>query len=470
MSPRVTYIQRQIANHIKLFFGAEASAIFRESNIRFVSLNKALSLRESVIAIPVDIPLTENPQTPWQVSFNGTQLTLWDRLEKPQDSQWASLPNNETPLWHLHNSGTVIPAWNLFGILFDLLTFGEESRIASRDKHGRFTAAQSPRKDAGLLEVPAFNEAVAALVAACAGLKRTGSPDFQLGDLCGPPVAVLSHDCDILRGNDVWTQLVRGVRVAAPLLRGRPPRLQNLWWIVRNALTPKRFYFDNVTGMIDLERTFGFTSTFYLINGSGGRFGARSGSAILSEIAEVVPGGWDIGMHYNYVTFLEPEQFHKQHEELTKIIGRPLAAGRAHYLRFDSQRSLEFLSSFGIRVDESAGYADSIGYRTGAAGCIEGYDRAKDRALDIREVPLVVMDATLLNQYGNNSAEVFRRMVRHLACIGGAISVLFHPGQFHNPEFPSMLGLYHRLLIELRDAGAVSHTALSLAETISDQN
>ena len=469
MSPRVTYIQRQIANHVRLFFGVEAPAILHGSNIRFVSLNEALSLRESVIAIPVDIPLTENPRTPWQVSFNGTQLTLWNSMEKPPGSEWVSLPSTEAPLWHKHNSGTVIPAWNLFGNLFDLLTCREERKIVCRDQHGRFTAAHSPRKDAGLLEVPAFNEAVAALVAACAGLKCAGSPDFQLGDLCGPPVAVLSHDCDILRGNDVWTQLVRAVRVATPILRGRPPRLQNLWWIARNALTPRRFYFDNVTGMIDLERTFGFTSTFYLINGSGGRFGARSGSDILGDVAEVIPEGWDIGMHYNYDTYFKPERFQKQYDELSEIIGRPMAAGRAHYLRFDSQRSLEFLSSFGIRVDESAGYADCIGYRTGAAGCIEGYDATKDRALDILEVPLAVMDATLLNQCGKNSAESFRRMVKHLGCIGGAISVLFHPGQFHNPEFPSMLGLYHRLLIELRDAGAVSHTALSLAEKVSDQ-
>ena len=59
-----------------------------------------------------------------------------------------------------------------------------------------------------------------------------------------------------------------------------------------DAPTPRRFYFDNVTGMIDLERTFGFTSTFYLINGSGGRFGARSGSDILGDVAEVIPEGY----------------------------------------------------------------------------------------------------------------------------------------------------------------------------------
>ncbi len=468
MSGRITFIQRQIANHVKLFFSAEASAILDSSSVRYVNLDEALRLRESVIAIPVDIPLPEKPGAPWQVACNGTQLTLWNRLQKPVGKDWESLPGDETPLWHKHSSGTVIPAWNLFGNLSDLLTFGEEQRTVSRDQHGRFAAAHSPRKEAGLLEIPAFNEAVAALIAACAGIKRSGSPEFELGDLCGPLVAVLSHDCDILLGNDMWTQMVRGLRVLSPLLRGRPPHLQNLWWMLRNAATPRRFYFDNVTGMIDLERTFDFTSTFYLINGKGGRFGARSGSPILKEVVEVTPHGWDIGMHYNYDTFLQPERFQKQHDELLEIVGHSLRAGRAHYLRFDSKRSFEFISSYGIRVDESAGFADCIGYRTGAAGCIQGYDSANDRALEIFEVPLVIMEHTLLNQYGDDSVAVFRRIVRHLACVGGALSVLFHPGQFHNPEFPHMLGLYHRLLIELRDVSAVSRTALSLVDEITD--
>ena len=137
MAPHVAYIQRQIANHVRLFFGAEAPAVLNDSNIRFVNFEEALKLKEPAIAIPVDIPTPDEPGTKWQVVFNGTRLTLWNRLEKPPGSQWVSLPGNEAPMWHKHNSGTVIPAWNLFGNIFDSLTCGEERRIASRDKHGR---------------------------------------------------------------------------------------------------------------------------------------------------------------------------------------------------------------------------------------------------------------------------------------------------------------------------------------------
>ena len=305
---------------------------------------------------------------------------------------------------------------------------------------------------------------MAALVAAAVGLQRDGTVQLHLDGLLRPPVAVLSHDCDILLGNDKWTQLVRGLRVFQPLMKARLPRVGNLWWMARNAVSPRRFYFDNVTGMIDLERNFDFNSTFYLLNGSAGRYGARSGTRILPEIVRAAGKRWDVGIHYNYDTFLDHDRFGRQLNELARVIDRKITVGRAHYLRFAPEKSLPFLESFGIRCDESAGYADRIGYRCGIGVCFQAYDIASERPLDICEVPIVVMDATLQSQYPDKPWEAFGRLLEHLSRVGGALSLIFHPGQFHNPEFPSMVGLYHRILLECRRRGAVSRTALALAE------
>lgn len=466
--PRVDYIRRQLLNHIRLFFTEEALRLFHRTEVLFVDSSTTRRTRRSAIVIPTDVPAPDSPRDPYKVGFNGTQLTLWNRLPRPDEDGWESLPDDSSPLWYRHRSGTVMPAWNLFGNLFELMTFGEERRSRERDKHRRFVGSMSPRCELDLLEVPAVNEAAAALVAACAGMNRGEPPAMHLNDLCRPVVAVLSHDCDILRGDDRWTQMVRAFRIMQPVKRGRLPALRNLWWILRNAIAPRRFYFDNVTGMIDIERTFGFTSIFYLINGSGGRFGARSGPEILEEFVSVCPETWDVGMHYNYDTLLNHDRFRSQRDQLSKIVHQPIKAGRAHYLRFDPDSSLEFLNSFDLLCDESAGYADRIGYRCGVGGCFQAYDVASERALGIFEVPLIVMDATLANQYSDDPVAAFRRLVRHLNQIGGAVSIVFHPGQFHNPEFPKMFGLYHQMLIVLREFGATSRTALSLARQLSE--
>ncbi len=467
MSPEASYLWRQILNHANLFFSRKALELLKAGQVRFVSFDQAIRGGDQAVMIPIDLPVPSRPEKTWQVAFNGARLTLWNRIDRPVVGDWRAVPDETAPLWYVHRTGTVLPAWNLFGNLFKLLTFGEELMTNERDKHGRFDALYSPRFKAGLLETPAFNEAVAALVATCAGLHRNGVPDLYLDKLLKPPVIVLSHDCDILLGNDHWTQLVRAVRVLAPVARAKFPRVANLWWIARNAVYPRRFYFDNVPGMIDLERGFAFTSTFYLLNGSGGRYGARSGSGILRQLLPLIPSGWDVGIHYNYDTFLDHDRFRTQFNELGEIVHKPINSGRAHYLRFDSKQSLPFLESFGIRCDESAGYAARIGYRCGIGGCFQPYDASSTGPLDIWEVPLVVMDGTLVSQYGEESVVAFRRLLLHLSRVGGAMSLVYHPGQFHNPEHPKMLGLYHRLLIECRQLGAKSETALSLVNNVS---
>jgi hypothetical protein len=307
------------------------------------------------------------------------------------------------------------------------------------------------------------------LVAAALGLKHENFPRFSLDRCVKPPVIVLSHDCDILLGNDFWTQMVRAYRILRPMLRLRFPRLQNIWWIMRNAASPKDFYLNNVSGMIDLERVFGFRSTFYLLNGSGGRFGARSGSEILKNLTGIIPEGWDIGIHYNYDTFLDHERFAAQQKELSEIIGSDIVCGRAHYLRIDPIESIPFLATHNISIDESVGYPDLVGYRCGIAGIYQPLDVKTEKCPNFWEMPLIIMETTLLEQYGSRYSHAFERMLRHLKMIGGAISLVIHPGMFFNPEFPEALGFYHNILKTCRDLSAVSYTASDLLRIIRSQ-
>lgn len=461
------YLWRQILTHVSLFYDPAILSWLEETRIVFTSTREVHAVRGPAIAIPTDVPFQILPQSPYSVPFNGTTLRLWHPLEPPSGAAWKGIPEGSRhSLWYRHDSGTHIPAWNLFGNLIGLLTFQEERQLPTRDRHGRFTASFSPRTHANLLEVPAFNDAVAALVGACIGIRQQGRASDRLGAVLKTPVIVLSHDCDILRGNDGWTQGIRAFRVISPLMSGKMPSIRNLWWIPRNAFKPTDFYFDNVPGMVTLERMFGYKSTFYLLNGPGGRFGARSGSSLLPKLVAAVPRGWDIGMHYGYEAFLDADRFSMQRQELTALLGHAPAGGRAHYLRFDPERSLPFLSAQGISVDESAGYSDRIGYRCAIGGCFQGYDPDAGEALDTWEIPMVVMDDAILAQYGEDAIPAFERLLRHLHGVGGALSVVFHPGSFHNPEFPSMHGLYHKMLIASRDLGCLSETALTLQHRI----
>jgi hypothetical protein len=448
------YLGEQFTQHVARFFTAEANRSVQITKILFGPFRDMTSLREKAIAIPTDLPSSIIPHDIFKFPFNGTQVTLWNKLPRPDGSKWDCFPNEETPVWYQHEEGAVLPAWNLFGNVFGLITFREEMEIPARDCHGRFIAAMSPRFQAGLLEVPAFNEAVALIVAACNGLEKENRPGFDLGKRVKAPAIILSHDVDILQGNDLWTQGARLYRMFAPIASRKTPEWANLKWIADNFIHPRRYYLDDIIRLIEAESIHGARSSFYLLNGSGGRFGARNGTSLLSEALRNIPDEWNTGIHYNYDTFLSPDRFEKQISELTDLLGKRPISGRAHYLRFDPRETFRFLAGRGILCDETAGFPDQIGYRCGIAGPFQPFDEAWKQAIPIWEIPLVIMEGTLIDQYQEQAIKAFSRMLDHLSKVGGALSVLFHPGLYCNPEFPRAWGLYDKILA----AGAEAQT------------
>jgi hypothetical protein len=420
---------------------------------------EAITFRGLAIVIPTDVVSSTSLEHCY-VPFNGTVLTLFNLLQPPRDEGWQPFPEGPNPLWYRHASGAVMPIWNLARTLFDLLTLGEERFVLERDLHGRFIGAFSPRLRAGLLEVPIFNESIAAVVAAADGLAKEGVPRLRFEpDLLRPPVILLSHDVDQLRGNDLWTQMARISRFLRPVLSGRMPDFHHLWYALYNIVRPRHFFFDNILGMIAVERMTGFISSFYFLNGRCGRFGARSGPELIPQAILEIPAGWEVGMHYNYDTHLACDSFFAQRKELKAISKCKISTGRAHYLRFDPLLSWLFLSKMGIEVDESVGYPDFIGYRAGIAGPFHPYDFASCKALPLIEIPLTIMDSTLIQQYPDDPVGAFKRIFEHVGKVGGAVSVLFHPGVFHNPEMPCALNLYQRILFVALNLKAVGRAA-----------
>lgn len=465
---KIAFFQHQIQIHLRLAFKPEAFSLWEKFPVLYLPWEEACSTRGCHLLIPIDQEAPLKPQKPWRVPFGGTTLTLWNPLPPPRGNGWNSWPSPNQTLWYYHETGSIIPAWNLFSNLLDLLTLREERELPVRDQHGRFPFSESPRHQANLLQVPAFNEAVAVLLGAVIGMTTGNSPRLDVTDWLLPPAIVLSHDCDILLGNDLITQLIRFYRCWSPLFRAKLPSLRQLYWMGVNSLWNRKYYFNNLEGMIDIERQYGFRSIFYLLNGQGGRFGARSGTKIVREASQVIPPSWEMGIHYNYDTYLEPSRFNQQLQDLQNLVGQEMISGRSHYLRFDPDQSFHFLAAQGIKFDESVGYPDFSGYRAGIGGIYAPLKSTGDPSF--LELPLVCMDSNLAKEEIEEAGNSFCRLLNHLEKIGGVMSLLFHPGNFHNPEFPEILGLYARLLDESYLRGCRCFTPKELIDLFASSN
>jgi len=441
--------------------------LLHNTRIKVVPGESVRDARGPEIVLPADISSPLTPEEPRQIPFNGTFLTLFNPLPRP-GAEWQALPSEATPAWWRHPTGALTPAWNMLGNVYDLLTFREDVEIAARDRHGRLPAAASARTPAGVGKVPVVNEALALLLDACAAMERGVAPTFRLDGVIEAPALVLSHDGDLLRGDDVITQAIRVYRIFQPCLRGRPPRLGLLRIIFSNYRHPYRYFLDDLIKMLAAERCFGYRSVIYVLNGTGGRFGARSGLGAVRRLLEQVPAGWQIGIHYNYDTFHQPGRFASQKAEIEALIGEAITTGRAHYLRFDPRKSPAFVAERGIRFDESIGWSSQNGYKAGIAAPFRPLNEAVGTRLDVVELPLVFMEANLAVE--EDGFLSFKNLFEHLEKVGGVMSVLFHPGTFANPERPDLAGLYARILGFANEAHARNFMPSDIMRIAADES
>jgi O-antigen/teichoic acid export membrane protein len=437
------YALQEILFAARFIATEEGLRLLRNARIRVVPGESVRDARGPEIVLPGDVATPLTPQEPRQVPFNGTFLTLFNPVPRP-GSEWRALPDETAPAWWCHPTGTLTPAYNMLGNVYDLLSFREDAEIAARDRHGRLPVAASARTAAAIGKVPVANEALALLLDAIAAMERGTAPTFRLDGLIEAPALVLSHDCDLLRGDDSITQAIRAYRIVQPCLRGRAPRLGLLRIIFANYRHPYRYFLDDLIKMLAVERRFGYRSIMYVLNGKGGRFGARSGLAAVRRLLERVPAGWEIGIHYNYDTFHQSGRFAAQKAEIEALTGEAVTAGRAHYLRFDPRKSPAFVAERGIRFDESVGWSSQNAYKAGIAAPFRPLNEAVGSRVDVIELPLVFMDTNLAE--GEDGYLSFKNLLGHLEKIGGVIGVLFHPGTFANPERPDLEGLYFRIL------------------------
>ena len=456
------YFREQIRIHIGVCYKKDALDCFDQASLIFVPYDEIQTLSSPCVAFPNDIKNQSEPNNITRLRFNGTTYTFYNKIERPSSS-WDEICIDGVAIWYQNKNGVIVPAWNHFQNIVDLLSFRAERDCNLRDQHQRLSSETNSYLVAGLGEVPVFNEFVNILLACLVGKKLGNNLFPDITSWVRPLNVVLSHDCDVLLGNDKWSQIGRIAKGIKGCLKGDFSSLFFPFWMVYNLFKPRKFFMNNVYGMIDLERQFGYSSILYVLNGVGGRFGFRNNFSAVQELLENIPKNWDVGLHYNYDTYLDDESFFHQKNELETTLGREVFSGRAHYLKFDPLRSFYQLEKQGIKFDESLGISDGNGFRLGMAGVFFPLLIQDNKVSSVLSLPLQFWDSHLTTE---SKIINFEKSITHLSKIGGVVSLLFHPGQFYNIEYSNMDGVYFRVLKALQSVNAKSVSPNSLIEQV----
>jgi len=338
-------------------------------------------------------------------------------------------PLPEGPLFERVNEDRVRCKTDLSLIALAVLCRWEEVQSAERDQHGRFPAVASVAFQEGFLHRPIVDEYGMALEQALRALSPGWSPSRR------EPCLKLSHDID-----STGIPFQFRTAIGATLRRRRP--LETCQWflsLVPSVDPPPIRTVDRIV-QLSLER--GLDSAVYWMNAKPSPY--DTGYSLLEprvqkRIQTFRERDVEMGIHPSYFSFGDPSRLRKEVNEWRSVIGGKPIGGRQHYLRWLPATWNDWENA-GLSYDSSVGYADHIGFRAGTCIPFRPWSVAEDRALSLLEIPLLVMDGTLVAaEFMRLQEEEALAQVRSLAercrIAGGVFTFLGHTDWLTEPAF-----------------------------------
>jgi hypothetical protein len=188
-------------------------------------------------------------------------------------------------------------------------------------------------------------------------------------------------------------------------------------------------------------------------------------------VETLLEAGGEVGLHGSYTAADDPARLAAEKQKLEALAG-PITGHRYHYLRVDPLRNLAPLVDVGLRYDTTLGFPDALGFRAGIARPFRPWDFEREEPLDLIEVPLAVMDATLaeeryLGLAAKRAEPQLMQLLDRAAEFGGAFAVLWHPDRFDPATSGGWDRLYSRLLAGAQERGG---SCVPAAELVSSHS
>jgi hypothetical protein len=262
------------------------------------------------------------------------------------------------------------------------------------------------------------------------------------------PVAGISHfiinthDVDFLplRYSESLIRLAKNVAIS--LLLHKRPRLA-----MGQAGKALRLAFGGanplyqVSPVADHEVRQGISASYFFIANNGHRRDAKysiNEPAVIELMRWLEVRGMEVGVHGSYTSLDYRQGLVSEFSKLYAKGFRP-RGGRQHWLRFTLPLLIRAMERVGALYDTSLGWTEQIGFRAGACFAFPPYNFDEERPAAFLEIPLVVMDGSLIDQ---NTKEVdWYNEITELLSMSrrygwGGISLLWHPTAFGGGQLP----------------------------------
>jgi hypothetical protein len=367
-------------------------------------------------------------------------------LPSPPLARWNDLPvlygeNPDGNPWVEKDRYRIICRMDLVAGIFFLLSRYEEIIIRDRDEYGRFPAKSALALKEKYLERPLADEYAELLLSWI----RELYPSFEAKNPFNshPFSLYITHDVDA-PFKYTWRNVL-GLR--QPFLRGLAVlmgKIPDPWWTFPE--------------LQRIDRENGIRADYFFL--SGGNHPLDRGYTLedprmLDLIGMLRENDSGIGIHFSLESHLSLKKdlespksgkaFIREHTHFVEKTRNFPLGSRQHFLAVSVPETWRQLEKMDIEFDASVGFAEAPGFRCGTCRPFRCFDAKNGKMLQVREIPLVAMDATFIHYLKSTPREALEQLKRLVTVVEryrGVFCLLWHNNTLCEEDYPGWRECY----------------------------
>jgi hypothetical protein len=360
---------------------------------------------------------------------------------------------------------------------FYLLSGYQENIILERESLGRFSHTGSIQHRLGILKKPIvnyyFKKIIEGIVEYCKVFKVT----YRKRELSNNFIFNLTHDVDRI---DLYTlnYLLYKIKSVLGLVKTRYSFKQNVKLVLEGftqlfSIRRKNPYWD-FSYLRAIEKSLNLRSVFYFLErdlkNKDSKYSINN-KRIRNLIAYLEKEKCEIGLHGTIRSATSMEQMQRIMQIIRNVSYQKEFGIRQHRLIFEYQKTPFIQENVELKYDTSLGFPEYEGFRNSYCLPFRLYNFEEDEIFNIWEIPLNVMDCTLL-EYRNltfkEARESVIEIINEVKRFHGIFTLLWHNGYFDEMLFPGIKKFYEDLLHLIVSFGPQNYLPIEIIKRLNE--
>lgn len=394
-----------------------------------------------------------------QKNFNGIEIYKSDRpidlLTKDTKTNIPLLfPGEDNDYLYSSEGSKFIVKHDIIKASFYLLSAYQEHKCDDLDTYGRYKWENSIQKRLNTPHIPLVNYYFEWLIDIIVLYCKANNLKYNRLNPLGKATLHLTHDIDLLRYNTFrknayrWAQILGIKECDTDKKRLTKQSINNLFkYLTFNKIDNPYWSFGKI---LNTEQYYGYKSSWFFLPKNNTLFDADyniEDEDVVEIINKIYSLNNDIGLHISF-NGNNPINISSELKRLKNTYSFIKNNTRAHFLKINIDSSFRDMYNASVETDCSFGFAKHEGYRNSYCFPFYPFDHEKQEIIPMLEIPLAIMDTTLLTHKKMSYEEIFDTLELYLEetrKFGGILSILWHNSTFDEVYNPGIVTFYEHL-------------------------